>query len=131
MTITLKDIANKWDAHLNEVKSFEEQIAEALYMPSINKKAMVLPPKVERCARIITYRTFKGKLILNGGSYANTVKAYLAIMFATYKKASIIESVGTITADISSLRRDTVDIFYSYYAVYTHKYTEGTYTLEV
>jgi len=76
-------------------------------------------------------RTFKGKLILNGNSYANTVKAYLAVMFATYKKASIIESVGTITANISLLRRDTVVLFYSYYAVYTHKYTEGTYTLEV
>lgn len=76
-------------------------------------------------------RTFKGKLILDGGSYANTVKAFLAIMFATYKKASIIEKVGTITANISPLRRDTVQIFYSYYAVYTHKYTEGTYTLEV
>lgn len=76
-------------------------------------------------------RTFKGQLILNASSYVSTVKAYLATLFATYKKASIIESVGTLTANVSPLRRDTIDIHYGYTAVYTHKYTEGTYTLIV
>lgn len=76
-------------------------------------------------------RTFKGRLITNTNSYVGTVKSYLEMMFATYKGASVIERVGTITANISPLRRDTIIVSYSYYAVYTHKYTEGTYTLEV
>ena len=76
-------------------------------------------------------RTFKGRLITNGASYANTVKAYLAMMFTTYQKASIIESVGTLKANISPLRRDTVQIYYSYVSVYTNKYFEGTYALIV
>jgi hypothetical protein len=76
-------------------------------------------------------RTFKGRLIIDSGSYINTVSAYLALMFAGYKKASVVEKVGTITVSRNATRRDTVDIFYSYYAVYTHKYTEGTYALEV
>jgi hypothetical protein len=76
-------------------------------------------------------RTFRGRLILDSGTYTNTVSAYLAMMFAAYKKASVIEKVGTITVARSTTRRDTIEIFYSYYAVYTHKYTEGTYALEV
>lgn len=76
-------------------------------------------------------RTFRGRLIIDSGSYINTVIAYLSSMFAAYKKASIIEKLGTITANISSERRDTIEVFYSYYGVYTHKYTEGTYALEV
>ena len=76
-------------------------------------------------------RTFKGRLIKDSGVYTNIVRSYLAIMFAMYKRAGIIESVGTLTAEISPERRDTIIIFYSYTAVYTHKYTEGTYVLEV
>lgn len=76
-------------------------------------------------------RTFKGRLIIDSGSYINTVSAYLASMFAAYRKASILEKVGTITVTRDTERRDTINIFYSYYAVYTHKYTVGTYALEV
>jgi len=76
-------------------------------------------------------RTFKGRLILDRGVYSNTVSGYLAIMFAIYKQAGIIEKLGTIKVTLPTTRRDTVNIFYSYYAVYTHKYTEGTYALEV
>ncbi|HRZ18871.1 MAG TPA: hypothetical protein P5136_02330 [Methanofastidiosum sp.] len=76
-------------------------------------------------------RTFKGRLILDRGVYQNTVAGYLAIMFSIYKQAGIIEDVGTIKVTLPSTRRDTVEIFYSYYAVYTHKYTDGTYALEV
>ncbi|MHA1305156.1 MAG: hypothetical protein ACTSPI_15770, partial [Candidatus Heimdallarchaeaceae archaeon] len=74
-------------------------------------------------------RTFKGRLILDSGAYTNTIRSYLATMFATYRRASIIESVKTITATISPLRRATVDIYYGYTAIYTHKYTDGTYSL--
>ncbi|GAF84661.1 unnamed protein product, partial [marine sediment metagenome] len=86
---------------------------------------------IARDVSIQMNRTFKGRLILDRSNYAGTVQAYLALMFKTYKKASIIESIGTLTATVSTERRDTVIIFYSYSAVYTHKYTEGTYTLVV
>ena len=76
-------------------------------------------------------RTFKGRLILDRGVYSNTVSGYLAIMFSIYKQAGIIESIGTLKVTLPPERRDTVQIFYSYYAVYTHKYTEGTYSIEV
>ena len=63
MTIELTDIANKFDTHLKDIKEFENAIAEAMYSSYINKGAMVLPVNVERCSRIITYRTFKGKYL--------------------------------------------------------------------
>lgn len=76
-------------------------------------------------------RTFRGRLILDRNTYGNTVKGYLGIMFSIYKSAGIIEDVGTITVTLPTTRRDTVNIHYGYYAVYTHKYTDGTYSLEV
>ena len=76
-------------------------------------------------------RTFKGKLILDRGAYANTINAYLKLMFTIYHQAGIIEEIGTITVTLPTNRRDTVEIFYSYFAVYTHKYTTGTYVIEV
>jgi len=76
-------------------------------------------------------RTFKGRLITDSGSYVNTVNSYLAAMFAAYKRSMIIESVVTIKVSVDANRRDTINLFYSYRAVYTHKYTEGTYTLEI
>ena len=76
-------------------------------------------------------RTFRGKLILNSSTYVGTISSYLAAMFKAYKQAQIIESVRTIKVSLNATRRDTIDIFYSYVAVYTHKYTEGTFALEV
>jgi len=76
-------------------------------------------------------RTFKGRLITDAGSYTNTVSSYLSSMFAAYKKASVIESIGTIKVNISPERRDTIEIHYEYTAVYTNKYIEGTYSLLV
>jgi hypothetical protein len=76
-------------------------------------------------------RTFKGRLILDRGVYSNTVSGYLAIMFSIYKQAGIIEKLDTIKVTLPTDRRDTVNIFYSYYSVYTHKYTVGTYSLSV
>ena len=40
-------------------KDFESTIAEAMYIPFINKKAMALLADVERKARVITYQVFK------------------------------------------------------------------------
>lgn len=76
-------------------------------------------------------RTFKGSLIKNRPNYAGVVQNYLQTLFKTYLGNNVIESIGTLKVTLPTDRRDTVRLFYSYYAVYTHKYTEGTYTLEV
>ena len=76
-------------------------------------------------------RTFKGSLIKNRPNYAGVVQNYLQTLFKTYLNNNVIEQIGTLKVTLPSDRRDTVHLFYSYYAVYTHKYTEGTYTLEI
>lgn len=76
-------------------------------------------------------RTFKGRLITDRASYASTVKAYLYMMFNAYKQNRVIESIGTIKVNLPTNRRDTVNIYYGYYAIYTHKYTVGEYALQV
>jgi hypothetical protein len=75
--------------------------------------------------------TFHGQLILDRSSYQNTVQAYLASLFATYKQAKIIEDIGTLKAQIDDTNKTKVNIYYSYYAVYTHKLTDGEFALEV
>ena len=57
--ITLKDIASKFDAHLKDVKFYNDVTADILYSPYVLNKAMALPPNYERLARIITYGHFK------------------------------------------------------------------------
>jgi len=76
-------------------------------------------------------RTFKGSLIKNRVSYRAVVLNYLQILFKAYLQNNVIESIGTLKVTMPSDRRDTVNIFYSYSAVYTHKYTEGEYALEI
>jgi hypothetical protein len=76
-------------------------------------------------------RTFKGSLIKNRPSYQRVVFNYLTLLFTAYKTNNVIEETGTLTVTLPTTRRDTVNIFYSYYAVYTHKYTEGTYSIEL
>ena len=76
-------------------------------------------------------RTFKGSLIKNRPNYAGVVQQFLQTLFKTYLNNNVIEQIGTLKVTLPSTRRDTVQLFYSYYAVYTHKYTEGTYTLEI
>jgi hypothetical protein len=76
-------------------------------------------------------RTFKGSLIKNRPNYAGVVQNYLQTLFKTYLNNNVIEQIGTLKVTLPSNRRDTVQLFYSYYSVYTHKFTEGTYTLEI
>lgn len=76
-------------------------------------------------------RTFTGRLITNRIEYKDTIKKYLTDLFRTYHAAKIIEQIGALDVELPTTRRDTVKIKYSYYAVYTHKYTEGEYTLAV
>lgn len=76
-------------------------------------------------------RTFKGSLIKNRASYAGIVQDYLGTLFKTYLANNVIEAIGTLKVSLPSDRRDTVSIYYSYYCVYTHKYTEGEYALEL
>lgn len=75
-------------------------------------------------------RTFKGSLIKNRPAYLGIVLDYLKTLFKTYKANSIIESIGTLKTNIGD-RNDTINIFYSYRSVYTHKNTEGQYALEL
>ena len=74
-------------------------------------------------------RTFRGSLIYNRGGYAGMIKGYLTNLFIAYLNNRVIESIGDIDVKVSPTRPDTVVIKYSYYAVYTHKYTEGYYTI--
>jgi len=74
-------------------------------------------------------RTFRGSLIYNRGGYAGMIKGYLSNLFISYLNNRLIESIGDINVAVSSQKPDTVVIKYSYYAVYTHKYTEGYYTI--
>lgn len=76
-------------------------------------------------------RTFKGSLIKNRPNYAGVITDYLRTLFKTYLNNSIIESVDTIRVTLPTTRRDTVQIYYSYYAVYTHKYTEGEFSISL
>lgn len=76
-------------------------------------------------------RTFKGSLIKNRPNYAGVVQNYLQTLFKTYLNNNVIEQIGTLKVTLPPERRDTVRLFYSYYSVYTHKYTEGTYALEI
>lgn len=76
-------------------------------------------------------RTFKGSLIKNRSSYQTTVLNYLHLLFNVYKANNVIEEKGTLAVTLPTTRRDTVNTFYSYYAVYTHKYTEGQYSIEL
>jgi len=57
--ITLKDIANKFDAHLEAIRFYNNAVAGQLYKPYVDNKAMALPPIVERIAKIVTWDYFK------------------------------------------------------------------------
>lgn len=76
-------------------------------------------------------RTFIGSLITNRGVYQVNVETFLHKLFSSYKAARIIENVDTITVTLPTDRRDTVKIYYSYYAIYTHKYVEGEYAISI
>ena len=75
--------------------------------------------------------TFKGSLIKNRSFYLGVVDDYLNKLFKFYVRNNIIESIGTISVSAPTDRRDTIRFKYSYYAVYTHKYTEGEYSIEL
>jgi hypothetical protein len=76
-------------------------------------------------------RTFKGSLIKNRSFYVGVVDDYLNKLFKSYVTDNIIESIGTISVSAPTDKRDTIRFKYSYYAVYTHKYTEGEYSIEL
>jgi len=76
-------------------------------------------------------RTFKGSLIKNRPNYAGVMTNYLRTLFKTYLNNNIIEAIDTLRVTLPSDRRDTVNIYYSYYAVYTHKYTEGEFSISL
>ncbi len=76
-------------------------------------------------------RAFKGQLIKDRSAYKDSVQGYLTDLFKQYKANSVIESMGSLSVNLPTTKRDTVEIFYSYYAVYTHKYTVGRFSLAI
>ena len=74
---------------------------------------------------------WKGSLIKNPTDYAAQVSSFLAKLMNTYLRNNVIAAVVTTSAVMDSVRKDTVIIFYSYNAVYTHKYTEGSFEIIV
>ena len=75
--------------------------------------------------------TFVGQLIMDPSAYINTFLAYLAALFAAYKRSSVIAAVGTLKAQIDPTKRTRVLFSYSYLSVYENKEIYGTYALEV
>jgi hypothetical protein len=86
---------------------------------------------VTKDVRIQLDRTFIGNLITNREIYQTNVSTYLTRLLNTYKNMKIIEAVVSVAVTLPTDRRDTVEIFYSFNSVYTHKYFEGTYTIVV
>jgi len=76
-------------------------------------------------------RVFRGSLIKNRPHYQNVVLTFLKALFRSYLGSNIIEQIGTLSVTLPTDRRDTVNIYFSYYCVYTHKFTDGTFTIEV
>lgn len=74
-------------------------------------------------------RVFKGVIIKNRATHQENMDRFLANLFKAYKAAEIIESIGTTSATLDTIRRDKAIIYYSYYSVYTQKYIEGSYEL--
>ena len=76
-------------------------------------------------------RAFKGQLIKDRSAYKDSVQGFLSDLFKQYKANSVIESMGSLNVTLPTTKRDTVEIFYTYYAVYTHKYTVGRFALAI
>lgn len=76
-------------------------------------------------------RTFKGTLIKNRDLYKNNVYSFLQGLLSQYVANGYIESIDKITVTLPENRRDTVEFFYSYYAVYTGKYFDGKFSIAI
>jgi hypothetical protein len=76
-------------------------------------------------------RTFTGRLITNRPIYKSTVEKFLNDLFKNYLNQKIIEEIDQISVELPTDRRDTVNFRYSYYSIYTHKYSEGEYSISV
>ena len=76
-------------------------------------------------------RVFKGQLITNQSEYVGSVGTFLSKLMNEYQRNKLIAKVVSTSAKMHDTRKDTVIIYYSYNAVYTHKYTEGSYEIIV
>jgi hypothetical protein len=74
-------------------------------------------------------RTFKGTPVYNSDDYEKNLNKYIAGKMNEYKRNRIIAAVESTSAKRHESKRDTYLFKYAYEAVYTHKYTEGSFEL--
>ena len=76
-------------------------------------------------------RAFIGQLIKDRSVYHDSVLGFLSDLFKQYQANGVISSVAKLTVTLPAAQKTTVEFFYSYYAIYTNKYIEGTFTIAV
>lgn len=74
---------------------------------------------------------FAGKLLIDPGSHVSNIAAFLNLLFKQYRSNKIIVSFKDISASRSSERPDTILINYAWQGIYSHKYTKGTFYLDI
>jgi len=74
---------------------------------------------------------FIGSIVTNRPAYKLNIENFLHNLFASYMSAKIIEGIDKIEVTLPPKRRDTVKIKYAYYAIYSHKYIEGEYSISI
>jgi hypothetical protein len=74
---------------------------------------------------------FAGKLLIDPGSHVSNIAAFLNLLFKQYRSNKIIVSFKDISASRSSERADTILINYAWQGIYSHKYTKGTFYLDI
>ena len=84
---------------------------------------------ITRDVRVQLDRYFVGNLIIDKVAYTSLVTSFLAKLLNEYKNMNIIENVGSVVVSIDPIIGTQVNVFYSFYAVYTAKYFECTYTI--
>lgn len=74
---------------------------------------------------------FAGKLLVDPGSHVSNIASFLNLLFKQYRSNKIIVSFKDISASRSSERPDTILINYAWQGIYSHKYTKGTFYLDI
>jgi hypothetical protein len=94
-----------------------------------NSNIITAKDYIARDVAIQMDRTFIGSLIKNRPQYGGVVLNYLKTLFKTYLNNNVIEQVGDLKVSLPADRRDTCNIYYSYYAIYVNKLIDGTYSI--
>lgn len=76
-------------------------------------------------------RAFKGSLIKNRDQFKSTVFGYISSLMSSYLANGYIENIVSIVVELPESHRDTVEFYYSYNAIYTAKYFDGKFSIEI